>query len=67
MKKLLFLILIIIFIGCGKRLPNEAIIIKKYNNGWCVFELEGRKFLHRYKYSPFRQQSLECLTELQGN
>jgi hypothetical protein len=61
---LVSIISLVLITGCGKRLPSEATIIKEYDNGWCVFELDGRKFLHRYKYSLIRQQSLECLTEL---
>ncbi|GAG39846.1 unnamed protein product [marine sediment metagenome] len=66
MKRSLLIIgiIVLLIIGCGKRLPSQAKIIKTYNNGWVIFELDGRKFLHRYKYSLIRQQSLECITEI---
>lgn len=68
MKKI-FLVLIaaVALAGCGtneanagRRLPQGAVLVRDYGNGWVKFNLEGKHYLYHRSLSDYR----ESLTQI---
>lgn len=64
MKTKLFLIIVsaLAFVSCNPQpsssevvsrgyLPHNAKIVKELGNEWIVFEVEGKKFVYRYRFA----------------